>query len=161
MSPPRGQCWDRKTNKGSGCTQTHMSPDGLEWPRGANYSDPSTAVVLAWRGGGRWFTQMYNVSHWVAENTTFIFDPRTGHQGGEGMTTGGQFWIENVFEELDVADEWFFDKKTGQLYFAFNGTETPTGQEKWVATATRELFHVEGTQEHPVKDVTIRGLEMR
>ena len=28
MAPPRGQCWDRKTNVGSGCTQTHMSPGG-------------------------------------------------------------------------------------------------------------------------------------
>jgi hypothetical protein len=29
MNPPRGQCWDKKTNKGRGCTQTHMSPDGM------------------------------------------------------------------------------------------------------------------------------------
>jgi hypothetical protein len=45
MNPPRGQCWDPKTNKGRGCTQTHMSPDGLVWARAANYSDPTTAVV--------------------------------------------------------------------------------------------------------------------
>ena len=38
MAPPRGQCWDRNTNKGSGCTQTHMSPDGVVFPRALNYS---------------------------------------------------------------------------------------------------------------------------
>ena len=61
--------------------------------------------------------------------------------------------------ELDL--EWFFDEKTGQLYFAFNGTSVRTGEDRFVATATWELFHVEGTQANPVKDVTFRGLELR
>ena len=53
MAPPRGQCWDRKSNKGSGCTQTHMSPDGVVFPRALNYSSVAGMEVRAWRGGGR------------------------------------------------------------------------------------------------------------
>lgn len=46
------QCWDKATNTGSGCTQTHMSPDGMVLARAANYSKPHEAVVQSWRGGG-------------------------------------------------------------------------------------------------------------
>ena len=101
MAPPRGQCWDKESNQGRGCTQTHMRPDGMVLDRAAHHKDPSTAVVLSWRGGGRWFSQMWKVTHYVPENKTLIFDPTTGGQGGEGMTTSGQWWIENVLEECD------------------------------------------------------------
>jgi|EP01046_Picozoa_sp_COSAG06_P042502 hypothetical protein len=40
MNPPRGQCWDKESNQGRGCTQTHMSPDGVVWPRANDYKDP-------------------------------------------------------------------------------------------------------------------------
>ena len=88
-----------------------MSPDGVVWKRAANYSDPTTGVVLSWRGGGRWFSQMWKVDHFVPENTTLIFDPTTGGQGGEGMTDSGQWWIENILEECDSPNEFFFDEK--------------------------------------------------
>jgi hypothetical protein len=159
MAPPRGQCWDKETNKGRGCTQTHMSPDGVVWPRAADYKDPTTAVILSWRGGGRWFSQMWRMSHFVKENNTLIFDPTTGGQGGEGMTTSGQWWIENVLEECDSANEFFFDEKTKHLYYFFNAS-MPAEQE-WVATKTRVLFNMSGTKTAPVKDVTIRGVTMR
>ena len=49
--------------------------------------------------------------HFVQENTTLIFDPTTGGQGGEGMTNSGQWWIENILEECDSPNEFFFDEK--------------------------------------------------
>lgn len=159
MAPPRGQCWDKKTNTGRGCTQTHMSPDGVVWERAANYSDPTTGVVLSWRGGGRWFSQMWKVDHFVSENTTLIFDPTTGGQGGEGMTNSGQWWIENILEECDSPNEFFFDEKTKELYYFFN--ETSDMSADLVATQTRVLFNLTGTMSNPVKDITIRGLTMR
>ena len=39
MNPPRGQCWDKKTNQGRGCTQTHMRPDGMVLDRAAHYKE--------------------------------------------------------------------------------------------------------------------------
>ena len=162
MKPPRGQCWDKKTNVGSGCTQTHMSPDGMVLPRAANYSHPEDAVIQSWRGGGRWFTQQWKVTAFVAENATLTFDPRTGMQGGEGMTSSGQWWIENVLEECDDANEYFFDVRTRKIYYNPNSTSAgPTGLESWVATRTRVLVDISGTQAEPVRDVTIQGLSFR
>jgi len=159
MNPPRGQCWNNNTNKGSGCTQTHMSPDGVVWPRAMNYSDPTTAVILSWRGGGRWFSQMWRITEFIADNTTLLFDPTTGGQGGEGETTSGQWWIENVLEECDDAHEWFFDEKTSKLYFFFNSTAP--AEFDFVATNAKVLFNMTGTMQTPVKDVTIQGVTMR
>jgi len=164
MKPPRGQCWNKATNKGRGCTQTHMSPDGLVLERAQNYSDPTTAVVQSWRGGGRWFTQQWAVQSFVKENSTLIFDPKTGMQGGEGMTSAGQWWIENVKEEVDDANEWFFDTEEQMLYFNPNNTDMtsgPSGSEQWAVPLTRVLFNISGTPDKPVKNVKLSGLTLR
>ena len=87
------------------------------------YSDPTTAVVQAWRGGGRWFTQQWTVTGFEPETATLRFDPASGMQGGEGMTSGGQWWIENVLEELDSANEWFFDAAAQRLHFQPNASD--------------------------------------
>ncbi|KAJ1456468.1 hypothetical protein M885DRAFT_564117 [Pelagophyceae sp. CCMP2097] len=132
------------------------SPDGLVFPRARNYKNVSGAVVQSWRGGGRWFTQQWKVTH--LENSTLIFDPSTGMQGGEGMTSSGQWWIENVLEECDAEREWFFDEAKRLLYWNPNGTAALTGFEKWTATKARVLFDVSGTSEKPVVGLTLRGL---
>ena len=164
MYPPRGQCFDNKTMTSRGCTQTHMSPDGLlvgdALPNFKNYSNPKGAVVQVWRGGGRWFTNLCLVSGW--NDTALFFDKQVGcNQGGEGEVNGNQWWIENVKEECDDDMEWFYDADTRQLYFSFNGTSAPTGGELFVATQTEVLFNVSGTQQQPVRNVTIFGLELR
>ena len=107
-----------------------MSPDGMVLPRAANYSHPEDVVIQSWRGGGRWFTQQWAASHFVVENSTLMFDPRTGSQGGEGMTSAGQWWVENALEECDDAREYFFDKRSRKLYFNPNSTKDgPDGTE--------------------------------
>jgi hypothetical protein len=162
MHPPRGQCWDEKTNVGSGCVQTHMSPDGMALPRAANYSHPEDAVIQSWRGGGRWFTQQWQATHYDTDKQRLMFDPSSGMQGGEGMTSSGQWWVENVLEECDDAREYFYDARAGKLYYNPNSTDAgPSGGEAWVATSLRTLFNLTGTASHPVRDVTIAGLTMR
>ena len=44
---------------------------------------------------------------------------RGGNQGGEGNDRASEWWIEGVAEELDAPNEFFYDEKTGQLYFNF------------------------------------------
>ena len=107
-----------------------MSPDGMVLPRAANYSHPEDVVIQSWRGGGRWFTQQWAATHFVVENSTLMFDPKTGSQGGEGMTSAGQWWLENALEECDDAREYFFDKRSRRLYFNPNSTKDgPDGTE--------------------------------
>ena len=79
---------------------------------------PDTHTTLSLKPMGcRW-----KVSHFVGENNTLIFDPTTGGQGGEGMTSAAQWYVENVKEECDHPGEYFYDEKSEMLYFNFNGT---------------------------------------
>ena len=76
-------------------------------------------------------------------NDTLRFDPFTGGQGGEGMTSAGQWYagrvsffgyacfffrsasqwyIENVLEEVDSAEEFYHDLAAGKLYYDFNAS---------------------------------------
>lgn len=125
---------------------------------------------------------------WDVENSTALFTPGTGNQGGEGTDNGQEWYIEvrpaspcyfttrlisvvgyyvgrwllavqNILEELDSEREWYYDWRQGHLYFAFNGTQ-PTS-EQWVATRTKVLFNVSGTATAPAKDITIKGIQIR
>ena len=110
----------------------------------------------------RWFTNQCLITAMDKDSSTLTFSDTIGcNQGGEGNVDFSQWWIENVFEELDAPGEWFYNERTKQLYFYFNGTSVPTGKEDFVATQTKVLFNVSGSQTAPVKDLTIRGLEIR
>jgi hypothetical protein len=56
-----------------------------------------------------------------------------------------------------------YDEKTFKLYFAFNGTEPPSGSLEFVATHTETevLFNVTGSKANPVIGFTIAGVEIR
>lgn len=88
----------------------------------------------------------------------FLFS-RGGHQGGEGVTDGEAWYIENVLEELDMGREWYFDNRSATLYYKPNGTDVPTGS--FVATSEKVLFNIAGTQKRPVRDIAIKGVTLR
>ena len=46
-----------------------------------------------------------------------------GFQEARGASNGGEWYVENIFEELDVANEWFYDEEEKVLYFFPNVTE--------------------------------------
>ena len=46
---------------------------------------------------------------------------------------------------LDAPQEWFYNETSKKLYYFFNSTAPPTGDEKFVATKTKVLFNVTGT----------------
>ena len=166
QKPPRGQSYDPVKKTSEGGAQTHMSPSGLSYadvlPQAANYSNPKGAVVQVWRGGGRWYTNLCLVESIDKVNSELHFSQDVGcNQGGEGHVKGNQWWIENVKEECDSPGEFFFDADEEALYYTFNTSQTPTGDEQFVATRTKVLFNITGTQTAPVQDVTIRGLVIR
>ncbi len=68
-------------------------------------------------------------------------------------------YTENVFEELDAANEWFYDKKTKILYYyPPAGLDLKTA--KFETPQLAHLFEFRGTEEKPVKNITISGLTL-
>ena len=90
--------------------------------------------------------------------STLMFS-RGGTQGGEGVTGGEAWYIENVLEELDIGREWFFDDADQMLIYKPNGTATPTGE--FVATSLKVLFNISGTKQAPAHHMAIRGVTLR
>jgi len=97
--------------------------------------------------------------------STFLFDAG-GNQGAEGSDSADEWYIENVFEELDAPGEFYFDSGAGLLYAIFNTTDPP---DEVVVPTLATLIEVRGTASCPstsakpsrVRDVTIAHLEMR
>ena len=72
------------------------------------------------------------------------------------------WYIENLLEELDYPNEWWYDLGDKKLYYFQNTTEAkapPT--EGWVGTSVKVLLNVSGTKETPVTGVTVKGITFR
>ncbi|MEO6977298.1 MAG: PDZ domain-containing protein, partial [Mucilaginibacter sp.] len=73
-----------------------------------------------------------------------------------GMSEKYRF-VENVFEELDTANEWYYDKNTKTLYYF-----PPAGLNLQVARFETpqigSLFEFRGTETEPVKNITVSSL---
>ena len=135
------------------------------------YADAKGAIVVAWRAQG-WFNNMYEVeSHDKAMHT--LRWSKGGFQGGRGWQLNGTdgsidptppFFIENVFEELDMPGEWFYNRSTRLLFFMPNATtpgEGPPADTQFVVPKLQRLLTVIGTLAEPVRDVRVRGLGFR
>jgi len=90
----------------------------------------------------------------------FIFSTkRGGNQGGEGNDAAGEWFVTNVFEELDDANEFFYDTSSQKLFFLPNQTAAPPPDV--VIPTLDQLIDLRGEgQANPVKDVTISGLRL-
>lgn len=65
--------------------------------------------------------------------------------------------VENIFEELDVAGEWYFDKASSTLYYFPLPGEDPSMTD-FEAANLKNLVTLKGSKEEPVKNVTISGI---
>jgi hypothetical protein len=103
---------------------------------------------------------MFEVGHYDASTNNFTFGAG-GHQGARGENTGGDWFVENVFEELDYPGEFFFNGTTGDLFLYYNGTGVPPKTMEVVAPQLRTLVNITGTQWDPVHNVTIDGVSFK
>merc|ERR1711920_468614 len=97
------------------------TPNGVKYdfPHGP-YEHGEDATLFVWRPA-RWANWMFEVGHYDRATSNFTFG-RGGNQGARGNNKGGDFFIENLMEELDNPGEFFYDKRTSKLYLFHNGT---------------------------------------
>jgi hypothetical protein len=68
-------------------------------------------------------------------------------------------FVENIFEELDTVNEWFYDKKARILYYyPQKGMDLKTA--KFETPQIAHLFEFRGSETNPVKNITIEGLTL-
>jgi hypothetical protein len=98
-------------------------------------------------------------------NATHIMFSRGGFQGarggyGDSGDLGEAFFIENVFEELDADNEFFFDPATSKLYY-FTSRNMAESSVTLEIPTVKTLFSVKGTQQAPVRDISLLGVNFR
>ena len=66
-------------------------------------------------------------------------------------------FVENIFEELDTVNEWFYDKETRTLYYyPPEGIDITTA--KFETPQIAHLFEFKGAEKNPVRNISIDGL---
>ncbi|MEP7093005.1 MAG: right-handed parallel beta-helix repeat-containing protein [Flavobacterium sp.] len=66
-------------------------------------------------------------------------------------------FVENIFEELDTINEWFYDKKTKTLYY-YPPKGLDIKKAKFETPQIAHLFEFKGSETTPVKNIIIEGL---
>ena len=66
-------------------------------------------------------------------------------------------FVENIFEELDTINEWFYDKKTKTLYY-YPPKSLDIKKAKFETPQIAHLFEFKGSETKPVKNIIIEGL---
>ena len=120
------------------------------------YKNPSQAIMNVWRPA-RWANWMFEVKHYDPVTNNFTFG-KGGFQGARGENRGGDFFVENVFEELDYPGEFFFNQSTKLLYLFYNGSGAPPPDLNVVAPQKQVLVNISGTQWNPATSVTFDGI---
>ena len=74
------------------------------------------------------------------------------------LTIGNRFYVENNLEDLDRPGEWCLDTDTGTVYFWPPEGDVETGE--ITAPAIVRLIEMIGTQDEPVRHITLRGFTL-
>ena len=163
FDPPAGY-WCGSETEGGGAT-TYRVPSGMVADQSVlpnqPYKSPKGAVVQTWRPG-HWASWMFEVGDYDSQTGNFTFS-KGGFQGARGKNKGDEFYIENVMEELDSPDEWFYDEDSKILYLWYNDTAgtKPPSDTLFVVPQLKTLLNIQATQEKPAQNITIRGVNFR
>jgi hypothetical protein len=124
-----------------------------------------------------------NVSRWASPEGGFVHALHQNEWGdfhyiitgkndkGELMLEGGwqnnrrmgmhekHRFVENIFEELDTVNEWFYDKRAKTLYYIpTKGLDLTKA--KFETPQIAHLFEFRGSESMPVKNISIDGLTL-
>merc|ERR1711957_773307 len=110
--------------------------------------------------GSRWANWMFLVGEYDTKKNNFSFG-FGGNQGARGSNKGGDFFVQNVMEELDFPGEYFHNRSTGDLFLYYNATGAPPKAMEVVAPALKMLINISGTQWNPVRGISIDGITFK
>ena len=127
--------------------------DCLSPKRVKTWAHPETAILHALHGN-EWGDLHYRVTGVDAKGNA-ILEGGWQNNRGSGPHHSARF-VENVFEELDAAGEWFLDKSAGTLYF-MPPADVDLAKAKIEVAGLIHLIDFQGTKDKPVKFISLFG----
>ena len=156
FNPPQSYWGTANPSGGGGFT--YRVPTGLQFSSNLSiadrtWSNPSTGVVHTFhcKHWGGWQFKLDGRNDKTNHTLTWSYG---GIQEARGCDNGSEWYVENIFEELDSPGEWFLDYDTRKLYFSPNGT-LPT---EAVGTNLEVILSIKGSQSFPVKNISINDI---
>lgn len=129
--------------------------DAISKERVATWANPEGAIFNALHNG-RWGGFHFEITGVNDDGTPVLSG---GQQNNRGSKPHEEYrMVENVFEELDSAGEWFLDKKRNKLFY-WPESISAINDLNLEVSVLKDLIQVVGTLENPVKDVTISGIK--
>jgi membrane-associated protease RseP (regulator of RpoE activity) len=131
--------------------------DAFSKERAANWADPAGGYIHAMHSV-RWGGYHYRITGKDAEgNVTY----EGGWQNNRQMGMHKDYrMVENIFEELDAPGEWFHNTMTSTLFY-MPAAGTDLEDAKVEVVRLRHLIEFRGTQDAPVKFITLQGFTVR
>lgn len=127
-----------------------------------NWENPSTGIVHAFQSHN-WGNMQYRIAGIDKEERKVLLGEggwqlqRSHGIGGKGINASW-FFIDNIFEELDVAGEWFLNTDKNLLYyFPEQGIDITTAV--FEVPLLKDLIQIKGSASKPVGHITIKGLD--
>ena len=148
-----------------------------EWPHSKIFYDPDTFTKKKWKRPEEAIIHIFSAHHWgnlqyrisdVNYDEKCIYIKQRDPQINEtlfGMwdkpatwiDSRSNYFIDNVFEELDTEGEWYFDNKERVLYYKPRDNldiETAVFE----VPVLKKLVRIAGTKEHPVKNIEFKNI---
>ena len=160
---PQAGYWCGNHTQGGGGRRYGGVPGGILFDRSilphSPYQNATGAVVQMWRPK-HWSSWMFEVG--AFNESSFVF-AKGGFQGARGPgASGGQFYVENLFEEWDNPNEYYFDEATQKLYYFHNASAGPSiAASTFEAVGSTDLLRISGNMSQPAMNISIRGLGFR
>jgi len=131
--------------------------DAFSIERAANWADPTGGYIHAMHVQ-RWGGYHYRITGMDAQGEVTY---EGGWQNNRQMGMHKDYrMVENIFEELDAPGEWFHNAKTDTLYY-MPASGTDIAAAKVEVVRLRHLIELQGTQEAPVKFISLKGFTVR
>ena len=131
--------------------------DPLDEKRIASWSNPTGAYIHAMHKA------LWGDMHWFVKgkNADGTLNLEGGWQNNRPSPMHPRYrMVENVFEELDVPGEWFYNKDEKILYY-YPLQDVNLDNAKIEIVRLKHLIEFEGTKENPVRYVRLEGFVFR
>ena len=130
--------------------------DAIAPERVKGWADPEGAIIHAMHSG-EWGGFHYKIESVDKKGKAVLIG---GHQNNRPSPLHKEYrMVENVFEELDVPGEWYFDNASSMLYlYPLANTDLTTALVE--ISALDHLFELKGTEDAPLNNVSIQELRL-
>ena len=155
FNPPESY-WGTTSPRGGGGS-TYRITQGLQYSADEEFSNrtwknPSTGVVHAFHCG-HWGNWQFAIASRDMDQKKITWE-YGGFQEARGCANGAEWYVENIFEELDSPGEYFFDNDTKILYLYPNNTAPSMG----IGSNLKTVLSIQGSSDNPVQNITITGI---